>query len=101
MEEYGHLVNLEHDVGEEELVAVLRLDRLVPVTIPVVLLIIALGFTTAFMQVYPIAKAQVVPLDLSDSFVEERVERWHVQIVDMARTARHEIVTEGNAMRLP
>ena len=49
MEKYGHLIDLEHDVGKEEFVAVLRfLRRLVSVLI---LERLSLIFPATFVQV--------------------------------------------------
>ena len=52
MEKNGHLVDFEHHVGKEELVAVFWLDSLM-ITMLVVLI---LRFASSLMQIYPITE---------------------------------------------
>ena len=52
MEQDWDLVNLDHNIGEEELMAVLRFD-LILILIPFCLVIVSLA--ASFMQVDPVA----------------------------------------------
>ena len=73
MEQDWHLVYLEHDIREEELVAILRF--LVMITaIALLLTCLLLSLPASSMQIDPGAQCVVISLDLPNGFIQEGME---------------------------
>ena len=73
MEQDGDLVNLDHNITEEELVAVLRFD-LILILVPFSLV---MSFAASFMQVDPVADCQIASLNLPYCLIKYNMEAWH------------------------
>ena len=97
MEENGNLVDLYHHVGEEKLMAVLGLEA---GAVGVALAWHLLRLAASLVQIDARSKRQVTPLNLADGPVEELVEVRTGQVEAVARAIGHEIVVEGDEVRL-
>ena len=78
VEKDWHLVDLQHDVGEEKLVAILRLRQPLRVISSIVRLLI---LAAALVQVNSIAQSIITSFDLPNRLVKKAVEATHAQIV--------------------
>lgn len=95
MKQHRDLIDFEHDVGEEKLVAVLWLLEH-SLVIPAAR---CLHLAASLVQVDPVAKKIIVALDLPDSCVEERMELRHSQVVQISTRSGQKVESEGNSMR--
>ena len=95
MEQDGDLVNLDHNIAEEELVAVLWFD-LILILVPFSLVVC---FAASFVQVDPVADGQIASLYLPYCFIKYNMEGRHRQIIAVPRAASHKVELKRNRVR--
>ena len=98
MEQDRDLVDLNHDVGEEELVTVCRRHH--PLFISLVVLLLSLSLPTSLVQIYARSKGKIVSFNLPDGLVDEGMEARQCLVVECLGTAIHKIECKGNLVCL-
>ena len=97
MKQDWNLIYLKHDIGKEELMAVLWLSH--PL-IGLLILWLSDSLTAALMQVNLRSKCHITSFDLSDSHIQKSVKGGQGRIVDTFGAATHEIEAKRYLMCL-
>ena len=79
MEQDRDLVDLNHNVGEEELVTICGGHH--PLFISLVVLLLSLSLPTSLVQIYARSKGKIVSLNLPDGLIDEGMEAGQCLVV--------------------